>query len=674
MSLLALARYFRRAEDAGDVPGALVLLQNDQPAYIEEIRKGCGRGALAELGMDAGALADPFRWTFRNETGRIYFDVAFNKYTQNLRTTPAWKVDAQDVPRRGAVLVDEAHNIFAAARPFRTQQYINQMHANPELKLVFFTGTPTKDSLLSLLQMLNTLRGDDKMRPEPGYYFSRLPDGTWRWNEGKREEFGQDVLGYVSYATLERERSIYPHFGAHVNIAEGVAISNAGGAEVTATPALGCGFTFGHTKDADNSLVLVRVPALAAAGGPNPFFKYMGLTEPPAWDACGCLLGLNADRKHFLYLWNDSGRSGLQGFKTRLETNHRVVFVDWNEFCRDLSDDLPQADAVRAFQDHFPNEGLRAVDITKPTKMSLFQRIYNSAENARGQLVRVVLGGGRNKEGLSLFSTHFVHVLQPPKEQGNFRQAIRRVARYCSMSQVEPGEAYANWVITVLVYCAPSQLAEARALRIDATEKTPADLAQIALQEAAIDCRALKPLNKLPSQRCDVDDVEPGGDAFVCIDLTDRSVVVGAAHQAACPHLWTTARYTLTDEILRQFLARTADPAEGDRGGSFFLAPTTSLQDTYAQLRGRTDAFKAGLRAYLEEKRHTAPAGDVHTLERLARGSAEALLAQNEMEKRIANELRGWDELLEATEVDDEERRLNEMWQGIRTLASELHR
>ena len=74
------------------------------------------------------------------------------------------------------------------------------------------------------------------------------------------------------------------------------------------------------------------------------------------------------------------------------------------------------------------------------------------------------------------------------------------------MSQVEPGEAYANWVITVLVYCAPSQLAEARALRIDATEKTPADLAQIALQEAAIDCRALKPLNKLPSQRCDVDD------------------------------------------------------------------------------------------------------------------------------------------------------------------------
>ena len=688
MCLLALAKYYRHAEPGERPPGALVLLQNDHPAYIGEIRKGCGQGALAELGVDAADLSDASRWTFRDAEGRIYFDVAFNKYTQALQTEPAWKIEGgPDVPQRGAVLVDEAHNLFAVGAGVRANTYIEQMKANSDLKLVFFTGTPVKNSLPGLMTMLNTLRGDMKLQAAPEYYFTALPGGAWRWNDGKREEFGQDVLGYVSYATLEREPSIYPQFGARVRIAEDMTISQEGGAELTATRTHdGCGFAFAKTADTDNSLVLVKVPALAGVGRRNPFYAYADLHElPPIWYACGCLLNLNADKKHFLYLWKESPRyPALPNFKAHLHANHNVTFLDWEDFCRGLAEDVAQDEAVRVFQEHFPPLGddIRAVDISTPRKFSLFEKIYNSAENARGQLIRVVLGGSNNREGVSLFSTHCVHVLQPPGDQGNFRQAIRRVTRYCSMGQVEPGEAFVNWVVTVLVYCAPTQLGEARALRINATGGDPADLAQVALQHAAIDCSALAPLNRLRGGPldglgggCDVDAAAAVHETFTCVNLTDLSEVEGVAHQASCPHLWTTQRYTLTDEILLQFLTNIADDdlPGGDERDTFFLLPTVSLQDTYALLQRRTGVFKRRLHAYLTAKRAEVPEESLRRLARLARRASEALLAEHRLERRIEVELQGWDALLEESEVDDDESRLNRMWQEVRKMVSDLH-
>ena len=136
--------------------------------------------------------------------------------------------------------------------------------------------------------------------------------------------------------------------------------------------------------------------------------------------------------------------------------------------------------------------------------MKSFQELYNSKENTYGELIKYVFGGPVNKEGMDLFSTHYVHVLTPPEKQRSLQQIVRRTMRFCSMQHV--ADARKNWIVTVLLYCVEMEkeccnhtsCKQAGDWKITpGIDADPVDLVLELLKEHAVDCNALQALTKV---------------------------------------------------------------------------------------------------------------------------------------------------------------------------------
>lgn len=149
------------------------------------------------------------------------------------------------LPHRGAVIVDEAHNLFNSMDITRrdmnaTQLILEQIYERRDLPLILSTGTPVLDMNKPghLFQLLDFIRRpcDPKQAlwPSKKYndhegiikeFFIKAnlseedmadenqvtpPTYVQGWKPGKQEEFRSKVMGYVSFMTLENDPTRYP--------------------------------------------------------------------------------------------------------------------------------------------------------------------------------------------------------------------------------------------------------------------------------------------------------------------------------------------------------------------------------------------------------------------------------------------------------------------------------
>ena len=150
----------------GTIPGILVLVQDQRNIrnYQNEITKYCqlpnfyGKVHIAYSEPKEGESTST--WSIvSSATGRIVTEVVVHKMTVQLiksewrkgplHPTPSSKTwtGPWEVPRVGAVLIDEAHNLFdpsdlKTGHAPHNKLFIQQLMARPDMKKFLFTGTP----------------------------------------------------------------------------------------------------------------------------------------------------------------------------------------------------------------------------------------------------------------------------------------------------------------------------------------------------------------------------------------------------------------------------------------------------------------------------------------------------------------------------------------------------
>ena len=539
------------------IPICLVLSQNKESVskYATELTgdKRCGKDMLDEFIRETKTEwkyaenprdeneGNSIVWSFFAEDSinktLPYFRVIFNMMSRAVVISSRKELDwAQDLPVTGLVIVDEAHNLFDVKNLATNQhnnhveKYIDSMCARMErstfLKLVLLTGTPTTEHFGSLMKFIGILcqKGKSYLKSvsendedEIKKYFE-LSDGTWKWKPDKHSQLVEDVRGKVSYVTLANDPRVYPRFGIRLKVP-----TNKRGEFIELTPLeKGVVLTqnkaeeggYFHVEDVRNmtNYVLIKVPPSPllqkktgnALKTHNNFFKYTSETEtPPAWNAvCSLVKNNNQSTKHFLYM---DVRLLPEAFYKYfciqvLGSNDKKVYI-WSELFKTIKN-------IKTWKEQCKRTGgCMAVDIRDGREMKSFQELYNSKENTDGQLIKYVFGGPANKEGMDLFSTHYVHVLTPPEKQRSLQQIVRRTMRFCSMQHV--ADARKNWIVTVLLYCVEMEIEccnntsckQAGDWKITpGIDADPVDLVLELLKENAVDCDALKALTKV---RCD---------------------------------------------------------------------------------------------------------------------------------------------------------------------------
>ena len=707
MILLQLAIYYWNHPGDG-AAGCLVLVQNDNAvtAYTTELfskQKRCGYDVLdhfrketgatmestgdfeasANVGVSEGsseskksAKASPeMKWTFNNSDGHPFFVVVFNKMSRRLSSRPEGWVD--ELPNRGVVIVDEAHNLedplnMKTKDKNHVSDYLAQLEEHGKnLKLIFLTGTPTTGRLWRLLKLLELLTKKkyplleaakklplkeptkkeqdmhDKLDEKLAEAFFDKEGSKYVWKKEALDRFRETLKGTVSYVTLANDPQVFARFAVSLNVplvhpgedespSRRLSPSTSNGAVLVQS---GNGFDV-EAANTGMEYVLVKTQMQKSfkskkkeedVKSHDVFVSYKKEAVVPAWDAVFSLVSANnRNKKHFFFydfpsrvaVPADFGKAFVKKFfdaddalmmkllrdAETIPTFRSVIRAIFQKSSSGITctPDL-EPELVRKFKEATNGRGV-AVDITGKSddgpesgeNLALFECIYNHAENKEGKLIKYVFAGKGQKEGLSLYSTQFVHVLSPPTSERSLQQAVRRTLRFCGMKDLDKK----NWVVTVLLYCADADGKKCCRDRycdklktwsiMPGTSSEPVDLVLEALQENAVDCEILQPLTKV---KCHGDSAR-GGKKPVCVSLWGSSPSQVSEKDPDChenlrlPDASAMDEASSRDEQLRVLLNRD----EGLKRMSairlkkpsvtagFDLSPTKSAMDLYHDL------------------------------------------------------------------------------------------
>ena len=556
--------------DAGGktVPAALVLVQDRSNIrnYQRDMESFCKLpGFMDKVNINFTAMTElnTSKWTISSKaSGKVVMDVVIHKMTVQLVVSdwrkgplsgihgPEWS-GPWEVPRVGAVLVDEAHNLFdpgemKTSNPHHVQKFLLQLMARPDLKKFLFTGTPAYSSVRfdNLGRMLDFLRhpvaSGDEIAPgsEIAEYltndenpramarneraihrwFHKVADGAGADDDGDeryewispevKDKFQRLIEGYVSYITLQHDPSVYPRFVARwgkqipPDPTKGLIL------EYRPTPDLAStGEFYAPGNTIDEPFVVVRVPSvkynlqrekemkLTRAKYGVHFKRYANKALPNKWGAVRDCIMMHRQYKHFVFL---------------PVSRHEILIAFVRFFCvnKDMCGEAPgiprftfAEDESQSSKDAKVGEALRklgkaeryyimTMDIDRDAHFLL---LFNHEENTHGEYFRYVFGNLSVKEGISLFATHFVHIVEPLKSGSMMNQVMRRVARFCSMKNID----IQDWMITTVIYLAYESDREMMFLKRISNQDTPVELALHAMVEGAFDCDMYQPLNRV---------------------------------------------------------------------------------------------------------------------------------------------------------------------------------
>jgi hypothetical protein len=519
LSMQTMAQYYlKNPPDGGIVPCVLLLVQNQAsiPTYLKEItHRNCidsdvMRGLM--LKKTKKDNIDTHEWSFVKSTAdrQVVMNVVIHRMTKRLDSVHDWNkhpkvlgVDRWELPRIGTVIVDEAHNMFNSSQMKTTSNnhakvFLKQLLLRPDLKRIFSTGTPTLDSdrFDDLARLLDTLRihapvserysaaADLVARPEHLYeptvdrWFVQQ-DGAYAWKQGAEELFKRRISGYISYMTLEQDFSVYPRFEVvwkGQSLAGGVEAAWKDGEIKVLQQGLPTKHIMCISVPSDKTRLAKERANKSDPGRIGVHFQYYEKTPiPQKWLCMKAAFDTAPTKKHFIFVH-------------KRQTTPFTQFTKW--FSKTAKVDqfiLPKQEGSSAVDAFFAQPARERYMILDDEEIAhKYIDFYNDPRNTEGQYIRYVFGTLSIKEGISLFSTHYVHLVEAPSTATVFEQSIRRAARYCSMRELLHVK---DWTVSVIVYIAEGSPREAAQHAIIMNRDTsPVTLAYEAMKSAAIDC------------------------------------------------------------------------------------------------------------------------------------------------------------------------------------------
>ncbi|KAG5186404.1 hypothetical protein JKP88DRAFT_241012 [Tribonema minus] len=618
LALQKMAQYYLhhpQVDDKGKcvVPGALILMQsnNGLDAYFEEINKFCtnkedmhGLRLYANKDVSAEKFKNSREWFFvskgadvstcLHDKHSVVMKVVVHKMSTRLLLCPEWAAGPLtrkiknptdkpwELPRVGAVFIDEAHNLIDTCE-LKTSQHHNhttvfmaQMTARTDLKKLYSTGTPTlnSSSFANLAKMLDMVRSNqesildttppacsdkaaDTVAFESGLsaaetkarsaWFYRQKSGKYAWLPCAEQKFKRLTFGYVSYVNMEKDASAFPQFAVKVGDKTYKTLVSA---TFTAEQEEHVGKRKAKVKRGGKMeltdievtgfqppLLLINCKALKQNLSAEKAMKtdrglvgkhFQKLSDTPnKWFALRYILVTNLLVKHFVFLEKNQD-SLLQTFckwfksENASDPSLEEKFRNPTEFAyQPIPGNVYESDFIaKTLKEIGP--GYRYIVLGNETHITTFLKYFNHPMNSRGKYIAIVMGGLVVKEQVTIREVPFVHLLQAPKSASLFNQVIKRVNRRCSMSNLPPNE----WSVTVVIYHTEQSSYETKALAIVLeSDKTPVELAYRAMQSSAIDCVLYSQMTGI---QCD-----SGDDAALVPKYTNEYCVYPAGGKAA---------------------------------------------------------------------------------------------------------------------------------------------
>eukprot|EP00953_Heterococcus_sp_UTEX-ZZ885_P010524 6156-Heterococcus_DN1.PRE.1 len=470
LCMQTMAQYYLKSPpEGGIVPCVLLLVQNKAsiPGYLKEItHRHCLDSNLMRglmLKKFKQDTPDTHEWSFVKSSSdrKVVMNVVIHRMTVALQSVHDWNkvpkpasVKRWEIPKLGAVIVDEAHNMINATQMQSSNNnhakvFLQQLLLRPDIKRIFSTGTPALDSdrFDDLARLLDTLKMGpvneqysataDLVRRTPALHqptvdrwFTQTADGAFAWKQGAEELFKRRVSGYISYMSLENDFGVYPRFEV---VYKGK--TYAGGVEAIWKDS---SVTVVHSGLPTKKIMCIQVPTdkfrlgkertnISESGQIGVTFQhYKHKPHPQKWHCMKAVIDTALDKKHFIFVH----KRQTTPFKNFL-TEYFMKAAKLTEF--KLPAKTNRA-AIEAFYAQPPCERYMLLDDELTAEH--FIKFYNDPRNTEGKYIRFVFGTLAVKEGISLFSTHYVHLVEPPSTSTVFDQSIRRAARYCSMREL----------------------------------------------------------------------------------------------------------------------------------------------------------------------------------------------------------------------------------------------
>ncbi|KAG5179464.1 hypothetical protein JKP88DRAFT_256265 [Tribonema minus] len=369
-------------------------------------------------------------------------------------------------------------------------------------------------------------------------WFYQLPNDDYMWKPCAEHTFKQMTYGYVSYVNMEADATAFPQFGVQwsgrkypkgmvytkfrpsdFDIAESGLLTElaqkrkgkGAGIRASKQPKLTAASKF-EFQDFESSgkgpsVLVVDVPThqpnlhaeearLTTQGQIGKHFTQIK-DVPFKWFALRQALQINSDVKHFIFLekqTDDLLRKFCTWFEKAMKEDSTVaaddpmkkpkLFTLPSRYNDTWTDEQVEQHIIAL------NKGkqrvYRYMILGDELMIKSSLRFFNATCNKGGDYIAIVMGLSTVKEQVTISDTNFVHLLQAPTSATMLNQVIRRVARRCSMSNIEPIN---RWLVTVVIYHTPESKKEVAWLtKSMGAANTPVELAYRALQSTAIDC------------------------------------------------------------------------------------------------------------------------------------------------------------------------------------------
>lgn len=349
---------------------------------------------------------------------------------------------------RSVVILDEVHNLF---HPLPNQKkehevvirFLTQLNADRDfdMKLIIMTAT-LGDNPAEMVELLNIVRSRD--RP-----LITVPNYT---DAASVMLFARSILGLISYVDLANDQSIFPQ----------VVKSELVEAEMGREQFVKYAEQLRKGRDAsmDEHDDRVGKYMIGARKYANSLFTYGPDNELHEFSSKLPLLMerilAKPEEKHYVY----SAFYGSQGYgghgvmaiaKVLREQYGYEQLTARQAMHMSKSSALP-ASNVKRFVIMTPGEirGDSSSERLEQQRTDAIKRIFNADENARGELVHVMLASQNYNEGVDLRAVRHVHFLEPLINYSMEKQAIGRAVRHCSHAQLR--KEHGEWTVTVHHY------------------------------------------------------------------------------------------------------------------------------------------------------------------------------------------------------------------------------
>ncbi len=115
--------------------------------------------------------------------------------------------------------------------------------------------------------------------------------------------------------------------------------------------------------------------------------------------------------------------------------------------------------------------------------------VYNQKENAKGNLLKIILGSPSIKEGVSLLRVSEVHVMEPYWNISRLDQVIGRAVRFCSHKDLSKRKRQVDIYIYIAVHPKEEMTIDKYILEMAYNKNEIISQFEMALKESSVDCK-----------------------------------------------------------------------------------------------------------------------------------------------------------------------------------------